>query len=116
MVSATGESVFEHGYFVYEEDGKTIKDRVAITISFWDLHNALDKLSKRKREAVYYNVILDWKQRKVAEEMGITTVSVGQYVEQAMLQLADHYFAEDDESSEESDAGNPSHNGSRVRR
>jgi hypothetical protein len=27
--------------------------------------------------------------------MGITTVSVGQYVEQAMLQLAERYFAED---------------------
>ena len=91
-VTANGKSVIEHGYFVYNEDG-TIKERVMVTISFWDLHEALDKLSKRKREAVFYNVILDWKQRDVAEKMGITTVSVGQYVEQAMLQLSEKYFA-----------------------
>jgi hypothetical protein len=30
----------------------------------------------------------------VAEIMEITTVSVGQYVEQAMLQLSEEYFAE----------------------
>lgn len=93
-VSSNGKSVIEHGYFVYNEDG-TIKERVMVTISFWDLHGALDKLSKRKREAVFYNVILDWKQRDVAEKMGITTVSVGQYVEQAMLQLSEKYFAEE---------------------
>jgi hypothetical protein len=28
----------------------------------------------------------------VAEKMRITTVSVGQYVEQAMLQLSENYF------------------------
>jgi len=55
-------------------------------------------LSPRKREAVWFNVILDQKQRDVAKKMEITTVSVGQYVEQAMLQLSEHYFA--DESSE----------------
>ena len=93
-VSDTGSSVIEHGYFIYNEDG-TIKDRIMVTISFWDLHDALNKLSKRKREAVFYNVILDWKQRDVATRMGITTVSVGQYVEQAMLQLSERYFAEE---------------------
>lgn len=93
-VSSNGKSVIEHGYFVYNEDG-SIRERVMVTISFWDLHGALDKLSKRKREAVFYNVILDWKQRDVAEKMGITTVSVGQYVEQAMLQLSEKYFADE---------------------
>lgn len=93
-VSRTGEHVIDHGYFIYEDDGKTIKDRVAVSISFWDLHNGLKHLSNRKREAVFHNVILDKKQRDVAEEMGITTVSVGQYVEQAMLQLSQRYFAE----------------------
>lgn len=95
LVSATGESIIEHGYFIYEDDGETIKDKIAVTISFWDLHGGLKELSKRKREAVFYNVILDWKQRDVAKKMGITTVSVGQYVEQAMLQLSERYFAED---------------------
>lgn len=101
LVSATGESVIDHGYFVYEEDGTTIKEKVAVTISFWDLHGGLRFLSKRKREAVFYNVILDWKQRDVAEKMGITTVSVGQYVEQACLQLARTYFAEYYDAEEE---------------
>lgn len=93
-VSSTGQSVIEHGYFVYNEDG-TVKERICHTLSFWDLHGGLRKLSARKREAVFYNVILDWKQRDVAKRMGITTVSVGQYVEQAMQQLAIDYFAEE---------------------
>jgi DNA-directed RNA polymerase specialized sigma24 family protein len=86
--------VIEYGYFTYEDDGTTVKDKIQITLSFWDLHGALQTLSKRKREAVFYNVILDWKQRDVARVMKITTVSVGQYVEQAMLQLSEKYFAE----------------------
>lgn len=90
-VSSTGNSVIDHGYFVH--DGKE-KRKVAVSISFWDLHTGLKDLSPRKREAVFYNVILDWKQRDVAKKMGITTVSVGQYVEQAMLQLSERYFAE----------------------
>lgn len=93
LVSATGESVIDHGYFIYNDDG-TVKGKVCLSISFWDLHGGLKELSKRKREAVFYNVILDWKQKDVAEQMGITTVSVGQYVEQAMLQLSEKYFAE----------------------
>lgn len=100
LVTSTGEFVIDHGYFVYEDDEETIKGREIVTISFWDLHNNLNKLSKRKREAVFYNVILDLKQRDVAEIMGITTVSVGQYVEQAMLQLAENYFAEEPEGRE----------------
>lgn len=94
LVSASGHSVFEHGEFIYNEEGE-ITGKAMYTISFWDLHDALNKLSKRKREAVFYNVILDKKQKDVADLMGITTVSVGQYVEQAMLQLAERYFADD---------------------
>lgn len=95
-VSRTGEHVIEHAYFVYEDDEVTIKDRVEITISFWDLFEGLKELSPRKQEAVLHNVILDKLQREVAEEMGITTVSVGQYVDQAMKTLAKRYFAEVD--------------------
>lgn len=111
-VSATGKSIIDHGYMVYPEGDDPYK--VSISISFWDLHGALHKLSKRKREAVYWNVIKDMKQKDVAKKMGITTVSVGQYVEQAMLQLEDHYFAE--EKSEDTDAGSENHNGRNVRR
>src|SRR5438045_1400817 len=79
---------------VYDEDGKAVSKEM-VTISFWDLHHALALLSDRKSEGVYFNVILDMKQKDVAKEMKITTVSVGQYVEQAMLQLAAVYFPED---------------------
>jgi hypothetical protein len=66
-----------------------------VTISFWDLHDGLKALSARKREAFFWNVLMDKKQKDVAKLMGITTVSVGQYVEQACLQLAERYFGED---------------------
>lgn len=85
----------------YDEDNEPILalrpiiyKTVRISLSFWDLQNALVHLSPRKREAVFYNVILDKKQKDVAAIMGITTVSVGQYVEQAMLQLSVDYFPE----------------------
>jgi DNA-directed RNA polymerase specialized sigma24 family protein len=84
---ACDHGVIEYGYHLYDEDDK-IKDRVTITLSFWDLHGSLRQLSARKREAVFYNVILDWKQKDVAKRMGISTVSVGQYVQAAMEQLA----------------------------
>lgn len=107
--------VISHGYWVYKEVTKHRKGqdgwesytayekdyKVNHTLSFWDLMGALKPqseggiLSDRKREAVFYNVILDWKQKDVAEKMRITTVSVGQYVEQAMIALAKNYFAED---------------------
>lgn len=93
-VSDTGNHVIEHGYFVYDTAGGP-KRKVLVTISFWDLFKGLKDLSPRKREAVWFNVILDQKQRDVARRMNITTVSVGQYVEQAMLQLSEYYFAEE---------------------
>src|SRR3954452_12869392 len=90
LFQTDGTHVIEHGYYVEDENGE--KQKVNITISLWDLQNGLKELSPRKREAVFYNVILDKKQKEVAEIMEITTVSVGQYVEQAMLQLSERYF------------------------
>ena len=92
LFESEGKDVIKHSYFYYDENGEKHKDTV--TISLWDLQGALANLSTRKREAVFYNVILDKKQKDVAEIMGITTVSVGQYVEQAMMQLAETYFAD----------------------
>lgn len=93
-----GDGVISHTYIVTDDNGNPIgKD--TIDISFWDLPDPLKLLSDRKKEAVYLNVILDWKQKDVAAKMGITTVSVGQYVEQGMLQIAKVYFAEEEESS-----------------
>lgn len=68
---------------------------VLISINLLDLQKCLNRLSKRKKEAVFYNVILDMKQKDVAYQMGITTVSVGQYVEQACLQVAKDLWPED---------------------
>lgn len=93
LVAHSGNHVIDHGYFIYDDDGN-IKDKITLSISFWDLFNGLEKLAPRKKEAVFYNVILDKKQKDVAKIMGITTVSVGQYVEHAMLQLSERYFAE----------------------
>jgi DNA-directed RNA polymerase specialized sigma24 family protein len=93
IFSSQGTHVIEHSYWVQNEDGSRTKE--TLQISLWDLHDGLKTLSARKREAVFYNVILDKKQKDVAEIMGITTVSVGQYVEQAMMQLTEKYFAEE---------------------
>lgn len=81
------QGVIDYGYFTYD-DLDNITAKVNVSLSFWDLHDSLKRLSARKREAVFYNVILDWKQKDVAERMQISTVSVGQYVQAAMEQLA----------------------------
>lgn len=91
LFESNGTHVIDHGYFVDDENG--VRKKITLSISLWDLQNGLKELSPRKREAVFYNVILDKKQKEVAEIMNITTVSVGQYVEQAMLQLSERYFA-----------------------
>lgn len=89
----TGKHVIEHSYLVYDDSGK-LTQKETVTVSLWDLQTGLKELSPRKREAFFYNVIMDLKQREVADRMGITTVSVGQYVEAAMLQLSQKYFSE----------------------
>jgi DNA-directed RNA polymerase specialized sigma24 family protein len=61
--------------------------RVTVSFNFWDLHRGLKDLAPRKREALFYNVIMDQKQKDVAKIMGITTVTVGQYVDHAFKQL-----------------------------
>ena len=65
--------------------------RTTVSFSFWDLHRGLKELAPRKREALFFNVIEDRKQKEVAKIMGITTVTVGQYVEHAMRQLIDRH-------------------------
>lgn len=91
-VASGGDHIIEHSYYVPDGDGVR-KETVAV--SFWDLHRGIKALAPRKREAIFYNVILDKKQKDVAEIMGITTVSVGQYVEAGCRQLAKYHFGED---------------------
>ena len=70
-----------------------------VNISFTDLKEGVSDLAPRKKEAFFYHVILDWSQKDTANIMGITTVSVGQYVNDAMHQLCKRYFAEDEDTS-----------------
>jgi DNA-directed RNA polymerase specialized sigma24 family protein len=87
--------VIDYGYWVHNESGER-KKKIDISISFWDLHRGLKELAPRKREALWWNVIMDEKQKDVAKRMGITTVSVGQYVEAATLQLMRHVFTQEE--------------------
>lgn len=80
-------------YFI--RSGSATITHKGLTIHFMDLRSWLHQLSPRKRQAVYYNVILDLKQKDVADIMGITTVSVGQYVDLATAQLEKMLFGED---------------------
>lgn len=75
-----------------QQSGQYVIEHKGMIISFLDLQGCLKNLSPRKSEAVFYNVILDWKQKDVAERMGITTVSVGQYVDHAMVQVSEEYW------------------------
>lgn len=99
LVASYGTHTIDHVVRLYDEEGNEI-DRVPVTISFFDLRDGLKSqknggiLSDRKLQAVMLNVIADQKQKDVAEAMNITTVSVGQYVEHAMEQLAKVYFPE----------------------
>lgn len=104
FVASTGKHVIDHTYFVYDDEDN-IKERIPVSISFYDLKEGIEDesiLSERKRQAVMLNVIRDMKQRDVADIMGITTVSVGQYVEQAMIQLSERYFVENRQGNNDS--------------
>jgi DNA-directed RNA polymerase specialized sigma24 family protein len=92
LIANGGDHVLEHSYYSRGLDGHPYKE--TISISFWDLHRGLKELAPRKREAIFYNVILDQKQKDVAARMGITTVSVGQYVDAGFRQLVKRHFPE----------------------
>lgn len=111
LVAQGGSAMLEHSYLVPDADvpaqcpgnkradkeHRAIEDvciycgggmhKVSVSFCFWDLHRGLKDLAPRKREALYHNVIRDAKQKDVAEIMGITTVTVGQYVEHAFRNL-----------------------------
>lgn len=83
---------------LFEKTGDWDLSYKGLSINILDLQGCLKNLSPRKKEAVFYNVIMDMKQKDVAEIMNITTVSVGQYVEQAMLQVAKELWPDEDVS------------------
>lgn len=77
------------------QSGKYVIEHKGVEISFSDLKGILKTLSPRKMQAVWLNVVMDMKQREVAEIMGIRTVTVGQYVDDSVTQLVEIYFAEE---------------------
>ena len=90
LVANGGNHIIEYSYRV--SNGADSHHTETIAFSFWDLHRGIKELAPRKREALYWNVICDLKQRDVAKQMGITTVSVGQYVINAVEQLLSQHF------------------------
>jgi DNA-directed RNA polymerase specialized sigma24 family protein len=80
-------------YDFYRFEGIETIEYQGFTINFLDLKDGLSDLSDRKKEAFYYHVIRDMRQQDVADIMGVTTVTVGQYVDAACRQLAKRYWA-----------------------
>lgn len=89
-VAQGNDHVIEHSYLVREKDGRIKK--VTMSFSFWDLHRGIAGLPKRKKEALLYNIILDKKQKDVAEIMGISTVSAGQYCNLGLQAIVDQFY------------------------
>lgn len=80
---------------LFNETGKhEITAGEGLTINFIDLKNSLKNLSPRQKEAIYWFVIRDQKQKFVAEQMGISTVTVGQYVESGVYRVARQVWPE----------------------
>lgn len=83
-----------HDYFA--RTGQWIITYGPVSLSFIDLQFGVNELAGRKKEAFFYNVLMDMKQKDAAKIMKITTVSVGQYVESACKQLSVRYFDDDE--------------------
>lgn len=68
-----------------------------IDINYFDMLTALSKINDiplKKREAFYLNVILDMKQKDVAQKMGVSPVTIGQHVTSVCRALEEVYFAD----------------------
>ena len=87
------------GYTVFEEY-VTITGNYEIThqgykFNFLDLQGCLKSLPQRQMEAVYWFIIQDERQKTVAARLGISTVTVGQYCDQAMRKITEELFPEE---------------------
>lgn len=89
----TGQDYIEHTYTVYDDDGIPT-EKISIELSLWDLFRGVKKISPRKREALWYGVILDKRQEEVGEIMGCRPVTCGQYANSACMQLAEEHLSE----------------------
>lgn len=78
-----------------------LKDGIEVEgldLNYFDLMDALGKVKmrvpKKKLEAFYLNVILDWKQKDVAQKLGVSPVTVGQHVTSVCQALEEVYFVD----------------------
>lgn len=96
-------------YDYWKREGKPTISYKGITISILDLKKILSEvdLSDRKAQAFYLNVLKDKKQKEVAAIMGITTVSVGQYVNAACRQYAELYMTDEEKDITEASIHKP---------
>ena len=90
-------------YDYWRREGEHTIEYKGLTISFLDLKRVLSEvdLSDRKGQAFVLNVLADKKQAEVAEIMGITTVSVGQYVDAACRQFSEVYWTDEEKGLRE---------------
>lgn len=69
-----------------------------IELNYFDLMAALrsirDTVPERKRQAFWLNVILDMKQKDVADKLQVSPVTVGQHVTSVCKALEEAYFAD----------------------
>lgn len=96
-VARTGQDVISHA--IRKSEGTD--EYTTVSISFSDLQDGVSELAPRKKEAFYLHIICNMLQREVADVMGVTTVTVGQYVDDAMRQLSKRYFAEEIEDDDD---------------
>lgn len=89
-VAQGNDHIIEHSYLVRTVDGRIKK--VTMSFSYWDLHRGIKELPPRKKEALYYNIILDKKQKEVAELMGISPVSAGQYCDLGLKAIVNQFY------------------------
>jgi response regulator of citrate/malate metabolism len=89
----------EYQAYISQYGGDGVIEYAGVSLSFHDIKNGLNELSPRKKEAIFYNVIMDLTQEESGKRMGISAVSIGQYVKVGMKQLSREYFKEEKNDS-----------------
>ncbi len=89
-----GTHIIEHSYLVYNPDG-TVKEKVTVVLSLFDLFQGVEKLSPRKREAIWWIAINGHTQDEVGQIMNCRAVTCGQYLKAGCVQLAKEIYKEE---------------------
>jgi DNA-directed RNA polymerase specialized sigma24 family protein len=95
---AGGRHIIEHSYLVYNSDG-TVKEKVTVVLSLFDLFNGVETLSPRKREAIWHIAINGRTQDEVSKIMNCRAVTCGQYLKAGCQQLAKEIYKEEIETN-----------------